>query len=350
MRPGVKHGLLFIGPFLLVYILFVLVPVIQAVYMSLHNWDLLGTPPRWIGFDNFERMLWGTEMTWNLSHLGLARAALVVAAAAVAIRAALRRRLTTGVSSAIIGLVALAVVMGIHPGSGGLWNDPGFWTALQNTLVFTAVSTPIIAGLGLIMALSLQGNRRGTSIYQMAFFLPYVLPVSVVTLVWTFFLSPNAGILAPFLAQFGIEPIAWLGNPNFALAGIILTTVWWTVGFNLVLFAAGLQDIDSTLYEAAALDGAGRWRQFVSITLPGLNHVMVLVLVTQVIASFQVFGQVNIMTGGGPGDATRVLVQHVYEAGFRDLELGYASAVSLFLFAVMALVSIIQFRVIARDN
>nr|WP_281369882.1 sugar ABC transporter permease [Leifsonia psychrotolerans] len=231
-----------------------------------------------------------------------------------------------------------------------MWNDPNFWVSLQNTLLFTAVSTPIIAGLGLAMALALQGKRRGRALYQMAFFLPYVLPVSVVTLVWSYFFSPDRGLLAPFLATFGIGKIAWLSDPSFAMAAIIITTVWWTVGFNLVLFSAGLQDVDGTLYEAASLDGAGRLHTFWHITLPGLRHVMILVIITQVIASFQVFGQVNIMTGGGPGGSTRVLIQHIYEAGFRNLELGYASAVSLFLFALMLIVSIVQFKVFGRER
>lgn len=350
LRPGVRYGLMFTGSFIVLYLVFILVPVLQAIYMSFHNWDLLGTPPRWIGLDNFERMLGGTEMTWSLGHLLPLRVVLVVTAVALAVHAGIRRRVTVSRGIGVAGLLLLAAVTGFHPGDGGYWNDPSFWKALENTLIFTAVSTPAVAGLGLIMALALQGRRRGTAIYQMAFFLPYVLPVSVVTLVWAFFLSPTAGILAPFLEQFGIAPIAWLGDPDLALAAILITTIWWTVGFNLVLFAAGLQDIDATLYEAASLDGAGAWRKFTSITLPGLNHVLILVLVTQVIASFQVFGQVNIMTRGGPGDATTVLVQHIYRAGFRDLELGYASAVSLFLFAVMAVVSIIQFRLMARNR
>jgi len=131
--------------------------------------------------------------------------------------------------------------------------------------------------------------------------------------------------------------------------GIVLTTIWWSVGFNLVLFLAGLQDIDPHLYEAAALDGANGWNRFRHITVPGLSQVSVLVVVTQLIASFQVFGQVYIMTRGGPGDATRVVIQQIYEAGFRDLELGYAAAMSLFLFVVMAVVSGIQFRIMTRE-
>lgn len=349
-RQGLKHGLLFTAPFLVIYLIFIIYPVLQAVFMSLHDWDLLGYTKQWIGLANFERMLWGTEMTWSVDYLLGARVVILVIAALLTVGPVRRRAISRSRVVAVASLLALVVVLGIHPGAGGSWNDPGFWVSFQNTLLFTVVSTPIIAGLGLLIALALQGGRRGAGLYQMAFFLPYVLPVSVVTLVWSYLLSPGQGLLAPFLAQFGIEPIAWLSDPSFAMAGIILTTVWWTVGFNLVLFAAGLQDIDPTLYEAASLDGASRWKKFVNITVPGLNHVLILVVITQVIASFQVFGQVNIMTSGGPGGATRVLIQHIYDAGFRDLELGYASAVSLFLFAVMLIVAVVQFRVIGRDK
>jgi multiple sugar transport system permease protein len=171
-----------------------------------------------------------------------------------------------------------------------------------------------------------------------------------VTLIWSYLLNPDRGLLSGVSRRLGIEPLAWLSNPDLAMWGIVLTTVWWSVGFNLVLFLAGLQDIDPHLYEAAALDGANGWRRFRHITVPGLSQVTVLVVITQLIASFQIFGQVYIMTRGGPGDSTRVVIQHIYEAGFRDLQLGYAAAVSLFLFTVMALVSAIQFRLISRES
>lgn len=349
-RTGLKHGLMFTAPFLIIYLAFIGYPLVQAVVMSLHDWDLLGYTRDWIGLDNYVRMFWGTEMAWTAAHLFVPRLLIVAAAVALAIRPIQRRSISWGQGISVGGLLLLAIVLGFHPGDGGMWNDPNFWVSFKNTLVFTVVSVPIIAGLGLLMALALQGKRRGRGLYQMAFFLPYVLPVSVVTLVWSYFLSPDRGLLAPFLANFGIGPIAWLSDPSFAMAGIIITTVWWTVGFNLVLFAAGLQDIDESLYEAAALDGAGPLTKFWNITIPGLKHVLVLVIITQIISSFQVFGQVNIMTGGGPGGATRVLIQHIYEAGFRDLELGYASAVSLFLFAVMLVVSIVQLKVFGRER
>ncbi len=347
---GLKYGIAFTAPFLVMYVVFVLLPVLQAVQMSFFDWDLLGSVREFIGIDNYVRMLWGVDITWSMTHLFWWRLAVMALAVALLTGPLRRRRVTVWRAVGVLALIALAFVLGFHPGEGGFWFDPDFWISMQNTLLFTVISTPLIAGLGLVMALALQGKRRGSRWYQMAFFVPYILPVSVVTLIWTYFLSPNQGLLAALLAPFGIDPVPWLSSTDTAMIAIIATTVWWTVGFNLVLFGAGLQDVDPTLYEAAALDGAGRWSQFVHVTLPGIRHVVLLVMVMQVIASFQVFGQVNIMTGGGPGTATDVIIRHIYQAGFRDFELGYASAMSLVLFAMMLIVSVIQMKFLGKDS
>jgi multiple sugar transport system permease protein len=343
-------GLTFLAPFLAVYVLFVVVPVVQAVLMSAYDWDLLGATREFIGLDNFERMLWGRDMTWSLGRLWVPRLVLLLAAGALAARAARRGARTHDLMLAVAATIGLVGLLGVHPSAQGAWNDPAFWRSLRHTVEFTVISTPILVALGLGMALALHGRHRGTAFYRAVFFLPYVLPVSVTTLIWGYLLNPDRGILASFLGWFGIDPIAWLSDPSLALPAIIATTVWWTVGFNLVLFLAGLQDIDPSLHEAASLDGANSWQRFRHVTIPGLRHVTVLVVVTQLIASFQIFGQVYIMTRGGPGDATRVLIQHVYEAGFRDFQLGYASAVSLFLFALMLAVSAVQFRLLRRET
>jgi multiple sugar transport system permease protein len=346
---ALTSGLSFIAPFMAVYALFVVWPVFQALRMSLYDWDLLGYTREFAGLANYRRMLWGTDMTWGLGHLAGVRLLVLVVTVALVMRAVRRSRpLRTSVAIGMAGLAAV-VVLGIHPAAGGAWNDPAFWSSVRHTLEFTVISTPILVALGLAMALALHGRRRGTAAYQAAFFLPYVLPISAVTLIWSFLLNPDRGLIAGALGWFGVEPIAWLSSQNLAIWGIVLTTVWWSAGFNLVLFLAGLQDIDPSLYEAASLDGAGAWQSFRHITVPGLAQVSVLVSVTQLIASFQVFGQVYIMTRGGPGDSTRVLIQHIYESGFRDLQLGYAAAVSLFLFVVMAVVSAFQFRLISRE-
>ncbi len=349
-RPSaLTAGLSFLAPFLAIYALFVVWPVFSALRMSLYNWDLLGFTREYTGLANYQRMLWGTDMTWDVGHLAVARL-LVLVSTGVLVARAVRRAAPVWSTVAVgaVGVVA-AAVLGIHPAPGGAWNDPAFWSSVQHTVEFTAISTPILVAVGLGMALALHGKRRGTAAYQAAFFLPYVLPISAVTLIWSYLLNPDRGLIARALGAISVEPIAWLSSPDLALWGIVMTTVWWSAGFNLVLFLAGLQDIDPALYEAASLDGAGAWQRFRHVTVPGLAQVTVLVSVTQLIASFQVFGQVYIMTRGGPGDSTRVLIQHIYEAGFRDLQLGYAAAVSLFLFVVIAVVSAVQFRLVSRE-
>jgi multiple sugar transport system permease protein len=340
--------MLFVGPFLVAYALFVIYPLFQAVRMSFYDWDLLGMLRQWVGIDNYVHMFWGTDMVWDVANLWPARLVLVAAAALQAWGAAPSRSAQQG--GAVVVLVLLAAVMGFHPGPDGVWYDSLFWTSLEHTLQFTLMSTPLIIGLGLAMALAVNSRHRGGRFYQVAFFVPYVLPISVATLVWTNVLSPGRGVLAQFLANFGVEPISWLGDQRFAMAAIVAMTAWWTVGFNLVMFSAGLQDVDPTLYEAAMLDGAGAWQRFLHVTVPGLRHVLALVTVMQLIVGFAVFGQVNIMTSGGPGNATRTLVLHLYETGFTQKHLGAAAAMAIFLFVVMFVISLVQLRLMREEK
>ncbi len=344
---------LFLAPFLAVYSVFVIYPIIQAVYMSLYNWDLLAMDMKqFVGLKNYVRMAWGAGMTWNLQHLlvwrlvGLTTIPLFLWAT---LRGSMRRA-TAGWLS-VAATVLFAGLLGIHPGEPtGRWYDAVFWASLGNTVEFVLLSTPLIVAVGLGMALALNGSDRSLGLYRTAFFASYVFSVSVLTLIWGYLLQPQRGILAAFLSNLGIPPIPWLTNPKLAMPAIVIATLWWTVGFNMVLFLAGLQDIDPTLYEAAEIDGAGRLMQFRYITLPGLQRTTLMVLVLQIIASFQIFGQVYIMTRGGPGGSTRVLIQHIYESGFRDFRLGYASAMSLFLFALMFVVSFFQFRLSPQEG
>ena len=348
-RRAAVDAALFLGPFIVVYAVFLLAPVGQAVYMSGFNWDLLSPVREFIGAQNYTRMFWGTGIVWTIDHAWPIRLAVAVVAALI-VRSLLRGAGSRIPAAATAGAaVVLIVLLGFHPGPGGAWNDSGFWNSLQNTVVFTLVSTPILIALGLALALLLNNARKGRSIYRAVFFLPYVLPISAVTLIWSYLLNPDRGLIAGFLGWFGIDGIAFLSDPNLAMPAIIATTIWWSVGFNMVLFLAGLQDIEPTYYEAASLDGANYWQRFRNITVPGLSHVTVLVTITQLIASFQIFGQVYIMTRGGPGTATEVLLQHIYEAGFKNYQLGYAAAISVFLFVIMAAVAAVQFRLISKD-
>ena len=346
---SMRDAAAFLAPFLTVYALFLLVPVVQAFYMSGYDWDLLAATRRFVGLKNFTRMLGGSDIAWSVGHRWLWRTGILLLAGGFAWWRWRRGGRWAAVAGIAAGL-AVAGLLGIHPSATGSWNDPAFWTSLGNTVTFTVISTPLLVALGLGMALALHTTRRGSVVYRTLFFLPYVLPISAVTLVWSYLLNPDRGLIAGFLGWFGVRPIGFLSSPTLAMPSIIATTVWWSVGFNLVLFLAGLQDIDPTLREAASLDGANAWQRFRAVTLPGLAHVSVLVIVTQFVASFQIFGQVYIMTRGGPGTATEVLIQHVYESAFKNYQLGYAATLSVFLFVVMAAVSAIQFRFISRES
>jgi multiple sugar transport system permease protein len=344
----------FLLPFLLVYIVLVIYPVVQALYMSFFDWDLLAQDTRsFIGIENYVDMLSGRDLIWSATSLWVTR--LLGLALAIGFVVNGVRRETLKRSNAIIILLVAGVffggALGIRPNpEGGRWYDAQFWNSLGNTLQFVLLSTPLIVFIGLLMAVALNNSRRLTVVFRTIFFAPYVFSVAGLTLIWGFLLNPQSGILAATLEFLSIEPIPWLTDPDLALPAIVVTTLWWTVGFNMVLFLAGLQDIDPTLYEAASIDGANEFEQFWNITVPGLRRTLLLVVVLQIIASFQIFGQVFIMTRGGPGGATRVLIQHIYESGFRDFDLGYASAMSIFLFVVMFIVSYFQFQIGDEDE
>lgn len=340
----------FLLPFLLLAAVFILYPVVQAAVMGFYDWDLLTQEATDFGLQNYVDMFGGQGLTWSATAMAWWRVPLLLVLVA-AVVARVRGRGDSGALTATAGVTLLALVLlGIHPGPDGRWNDARFWAALQHTVEFTVVSTPLLVGLGLAMALLVNRPGRASAMYRTAFFLPYVLPVSVVTLIWIYLLDPNRGLVASVTERLGLGSIDFLNSATLALPAVILTTVWWTVGFNLVLFLAGLQDIDPAQYEAARLDGAGRWSSFVHVTLPGLRRTTVLVLITQVVASFQVFGQIYLMTKGGPGDSSLVLIQNIYETGIRDADLGYASAQSLVLLVIILLVSLAQLRLLRKEQ
>jgi multiple sugar transport system permease protein len=166
--------------------------------------------------------------------------------------------------------------------------------------------------------------------------------VTVVMLIWRLVYLPERGLLADILAPFGLSAPDIVANPHLALPGVAVVTVWWIIGLPMTLFLAGLQQIPPEIYEAAALDNAGRLRTLVSITLPQLRRTIVLVAVIEVILQFQIFGQVMLITGGGPDNASRPIVQYIYEVGFRDWQLGFAAAASQVLFALMMLAAFAQ--------
>jgi multiple sugar transport system permease protein len=214
-----------------------------------------------------------------------------------------------------------------------------FWASLWHTLWFTILTTPPLVILAFVFAMLADRARRGRAFFRLAFFLPYILPSAVVALIWIWLYTPELGLLSKIVTSLGFAEPNWLGSPNLAMWSLAFTTVWWTLGFNFVLYLAGLQDIPRDLYEAAAMDGAGPWQQIRRITIPMLGRTTSLVIVLQVIASLKVFDQMYIMTSGGPNYATRSLLEYVYDMGFTDFRTGYAAAVSTLFFIVVLAVS-----------
>ena len=227
-----------------------------------------------------------------------------------------------------------------------LLDDTRFHTSLWNTAFYTAASTLPILALPLALAVLLNRGALRTAL-RSAFFFPFTLSVVTVGLTWLWLLDPVIGPFSYYLRALGLPVRPWLADPATAMWAIIFTTVWWVAGYYLVVYLAGLQDIPRELYEAAALDGAGGWTSFRAITLPLLRPVLLFVFVTHIIGSFQIFGQVFILTQGGPGDATRTVVQHLYETAFQNFfHFGAATAMAWVLFAIIVGFSLLQFRLL----
>ncbi|MFB6290411.1 MAG: carbohydrate ABC transporter permease [Candidatus Bipolaricaulia bacterium] len=275
-----RSGLLFYAPFGILYGIFILWPIIRMFYLSTQEWNIFQSP-KFVGWENFVDII----------------------------------------------------------------HDDVFWTSFLNTIKFTVMSTPPLIILGLLLAILFSKSYFG-GFFRTAFFIPYVLSVSAisVTWVWIFNPDPQYGLFNHILnAVAGISP-TWLASSVLALPAIVITTIWWTQAFNTMLFTAGLQSIPKTYYEAAEVDGASGWQQFWYITIPSLKNTFALVIVLQVLASLKIFGQVNIMTGGGPYGSSRVLLQYVYESAFESFKMGYAAAISV-IFLLLALgFSIVQLK------
>jgi multiple sugar transport system permease protein len=230
-----------------------------------------------------------------------------------------------------------------------------FWNTVWNTILFVLISTPLLVGAGLGLAALLNQRIRGRNLFRGIYFVPWTLSVSVVGLVWWWMFNSNAGFVAlAFKDLLGVSP-NWLASNPWAWIAILIATLWWTIGFNTIIFLAGMQGISADLYEAASVDGANRWQQFRSITLPSLRPILLLVVTLQIIASFQLVGQPQLMTGGGPpsalgGETTPVLL-HVYNVGFQGRrELSIAAAMALVVAVMMVVVSVVNFRLFSSER
>ena len=225
-----------------------------------------------------------------------------------------------------------------------------FWSSMWHTVWFTILTTPPLVVLALVLAIFADRIRRGRWFYRLVFFAPYVMPSATVALIWIWLYTAQIGLWDKWLSYVGITAPAWLADPTWAMASVAVTTVWWTIGFNFVLYLAGLQEIPRELYEAASVDGAGPWTQLRRITLPLLSRTTVLVLMLQIIASLKIFDQIYLMTSGGPNFATRPVIEYIYDIGFTDFRTGYSAAASILYFIVILAVSVVWFVLNRRQN
>ncbi|MGI6879331.1 carbohydrate ABC transporter permease [Microbacterium sp. gxy059] len=269
---------LFLAPFLLAFALFLVWPILHGILLSFTDQSLTGAGGGFVGFANYAEAL----------------------------------------------------------------SDGHMWRSLGNTVWFTILSTVPLVALALVMALLVDRGLPGQWLWRLSFFMPYLLASTVISQIWVWIFNPQIGAANAVLEFFGMEPLAWLQDPGVNMFAIVIATVWWTVGFNFLLYLAALQNIPQHQYEAAAIDGAGAWRQLGSITLPQLGPTTMLVVLLQVLASLKLFDQAYQMLGGVSSDTTRSIVQHIYEAGFVGYRFGYSAAISYVFFVLIVIVGAAQ--------
>lgn len=275
----------FMAPYLVLFIIFIVIPVVFGVWISLHNWDpLLPTKP-WVGLQNYVDLF-----SPGSSHFG------------------------------------------------------PFWNSMEATGKFTLYSVPLLVVIPLLIALMLNQEFPGRNFFRATYFAPYVLGVGVIGILWRFLLDPNVGLVNYYLGALGLAGnIPWITDLPWAWISLVGVTVWWTLGFNAVIYLAGLQDIDPALYDAAKVDGANGWQRFVNVTLPGLRPVLLFVITVTILASANMFGQSYIITQGAPGKETQTAIWYIADTGLRFFQMGPAAAMSFVLALALAIVSLGNF-------
>lgn len=231
-----------------------------------------------------------------------------------------------------------------------IFNDPQFLDTLRRTFIYVGASVPLIFILSLALAIGLDKKIKGRSAFRAIFYMPAMLSFIIIGVSWKWILGDNFGIINYVLELIGLQPISWLTTPTLAFIVVILVTVWARAGYFMVIFLAGLQGISDIYYEAAEIDGASRWQKFRHITLPMLKPTSLVVLVLSTITVFKMFDLVIALTQGGPGRATTFLVQDIYLMAFERGNLGLASAMSVVLFVILSILTILQFKASSKGG
>ncbi|WP_028611437.1 carbohydrate ABC transporter permease [Paenibacillus harenae] len=284
LRNEKWYGYLFISPMVLGFAAFLLGPILTAFFMSFTDWSLL-RDISFVGFDNYKK--------------------------------------------------AFA-------------DDPVFWETVGNTLYFSAGLVPLNLSLALGLALLLKKKLPGIDFFRTALFTPVVTSLVVWSIVFKYIFATDAGLINQALRILGLEGPAWLYHLELTMPVVIVVSVLKNVGLNMVIFLAALHDVPKMYYEAASLDGASRWKTLTNVTLPLISPSVFLALILTLIGSLKVFGQIYIMTGGGPGTSTYVLVYYIYQQAFKLYEFGYASAIAFILFFIVFLLTLLQWSVRKR--
>lgn len=229
-----------------------------------------------------------------------------------------------------------------------LFADKRVANATFNSLYFTILEVPLQIGLALFLTVCLAKNNKYSKLLRSIYYLPFVCSMTAIGIVWSMLLDPNMGLVAYWLRQAGLETIAFLKDPNYAMPTVIVVTAWKGFGYTLTLLAAAVLNISQSLYEAAEMDGAGSFQKFIHITIPGIWPTISFCIVTSTISAMQMFDQAYVMTQGGPLNRTETVVQYIYDRGFQTApyDLGYASAISVYLFVIVAVLTFVLRRFI----
>ncbi len=273
-------GIKMILPSMIIITIFVLIPIVQSLWMSVHDWNILKNTKYYVGLDNFRKA----------------------------------------------------------------FADERFLNALRNTVIYTISYVPILTLGSLLAAILINYEFFGAGFFKSLLFIPSITSMAIVAIIFRFLLDGDIGLLSIWLKNLGFQTKDFLRNPDTAMWAVVLTGVWRWVGFNMVIFLSGLNAIPNDLYEAAEIDGAGKLRQLLCISLPLLMPTMSFVLITNLISSFQVFDQIYVMTKGGPLFSTEVLVYYIYYRGFNVFDMGYASAMAFILFCIILIFTILQLK------
>lgn len=226
-----------------------------------------------------------------------------------------------------------------------LFSDKVFLRSLSNTAVYSLFTIPVAMLLGLLLALALNRKFRGKSFFRTVFYMPNVLSIVAISMAWIYLYDTNSGILNHLLLALGLSKVPWLTNTDYTMLSVCVVGIWFTCGYNMVIFLSGMQSIPDYLYEAADIDGANPWQKLISITLPSLSPTTFFIFVMACINSFQVFGQVYILTGGGPSNSTTTIAHQIYKNAFELYKMGYASAEAVILMLLTLALTIVNLTV-----